>query len=115
MLEEAKRRNRSTEHSGGEELQVLAKEVIDQPPQLMAGSKNCRAVISEVGYQSCLVNNRAVHSITRRENYFTNVSAKFPAAYCTFSRPKVVKHSRYFDWLPMKSSTARLKSSGCSQ
>jgi tripartite-type tricarboxylate transporter receptor subunit TctC len=39
LLEEAKRRNWSTEHIGGEELQVLAKEVIDQPPQLMGRVK----------------------------------------------------------------------------
>ena len=39
LLEEAKRRNWSTEHIGGEELQALAKEVIDQPPQLMVHVK----------------------------------------------------------------------------
>ena len=39
LLEEAKRRNWSTEHIGGEELQGLAKEVIDQPPQLMGQVK----------------------------------------------------------------------------
>jgi tripartite-type tricarboxylate transporter receptor subunit TctC len=35
LLEEAKRRNWSTEYIAGEELQVLAKQVIDQPPELM--------------------------------------------------------------------------------
>ncbi|GEM_PF-1663365 len=30
-------------------------------------------------------------------------------------RTKFVKPSRYFDWPSMKSSTARLKISGCSQ
>ena len=32
LIEEAKRRNWSTEYISGEELQTLAKEVIDQPP-----------------------------------------------------------------------------------
>jgi tripartite-type tricarboxylate transporter receptor subunit TctC len=35
LLEEAKRRNWSAEYIAGEELQRLAKEVIDQPPQLI--------------------------------------------------------------------------------
>ncbi len=39
LLEEVKRRNWSTEHIGGEGLQVLAKEEIDQPPQLMGRVK----------------------------------------------------------------------------
>jgi tripartite-type tricarboxylate transporter receptor subunit TctC len=39
LLEEAKRRNWSTEHIAGEELQALAKQVIDQPPELMGEVK----------------------------------------------------------------------------
>ena len=39
LIEEAKRRNWSTEYISGEELQTLAKEVIDQPPQLIGRIK----------------------------------------------------------------------------
>jgi len=39
LLEEAKRRNWSTEHIAGDELQTLAKQVIDQPPQLIGRVK----------------------------------------------------------------------------
>ncbi|HLN87072.1 MAG TPA: tripartite tricarboxylate transporter substrate-binding protein [Candidatus Limnocylindrales bacterium] len=35
LIEEARKRNWSMEHISGEELQTLAKEVIDQPPQLI--------------------------------------------------------------------------------
>jgi tripartite-type tricarboxylate transporter receptor subunit TctC len=39
LIEEAKRRNWSTEYISGEELQTLAKEVIDQPPLLVGRIK----------------------------------------------------------------------------
>jgi len=39
LIEEAKRRNWSMEQLTGEELQRLAKEVIDQPPQLIGRVK----------------------------------------------------------------------------
>jgi len=39
LIEEAKKRNWSMEHTPGEELQALAKEVIDQPPQLIGRVK----------------------------------------------------------------------------
>ena len=39
LIEEAKRRNWSMEHNTGEELQELAKQVIDQPPQLIGRVK----------------------------------------------------------------------------
>lgn len=39
LIEEAKRRNWSTDSISGEELQTLAKEVIDQPPQLIGRIK----------------------------------------------------------------------------
>ena len=39
LLEEAKRRNWNVEHIAGDELQTLAKQVIDQPPQLIGRVK----------------------------------------------------------------------------
>ena len=43
LMEEAKRRNWSVEYTAGEELQKLAKEVIDQPPEAIARLKKLLA------------------------------------------------------------------------